>query len=375
MNHIPDPPKLVKPYHDSQNALTELYNAWCSDMLDAPIVREADATCLSCAMLKEENSTNISHEHFFHPDTKCCTYYPSIPNFSIGMILGDNDANGITGKNILKEQLTQEINVTPLRLMQPQQYSQQYSTNTAETFGTDPLLQCPFYQSAGNGICSIWNYRNSVCSTWFCKHKHAKRGIIFWRILKQFLNNIEDQLAMYCALQLKIDEGACIHILPRIRDIYSQKPGLPAQKKENVSPKKLWGSWYDKKQEFFLQCAEIVLPLQWADIEKICGPELQIYAKAVHKAYADMEHHDLPQKLKPAPLIIDSLKSEFVGIRGYSQFDPVDIPQKIFGLLHYFEGKSVSDAVRIIAEQEQVTMSYDDIQLLIDHEILMEDFN
>ena len=67
--------------------LPELYERWVSAVLGAPSPQERRATCDTCAMCPQEDGTMLPAAYPFRPDTKCCTYEPTLANYLAGGIL------------------------------------------------------------------------------------------------------------------------------------------------------------------------------------------------------------------------------------------------------------------------------------------------
>ena len=71
-------------------ALPSLYAGWMDALLEGPIPAETNATCHDCAMSPPAEEAPGS-TFLFKPASKCCTYWPALPNFLVGRILADED--------------------------------------------------------------------------------------------------------------------------------------------------------------------------------------------------------------------------------------------------------------------------------------------
>jgi hypothetical protein len=127
----------------SGSSLPPLYERWIEELLQASPPVETRSTCHHCPMISEQPERNAS-EHRFHPQTKCCTYWPEIPNFLAGFILQENDAEFEKARAQTELFLTREMTVTPLGASPPAAFLARY--NQLKLFGTDPGLRCPFYR-------------------------------------------------------------------------------------------------------------------------------------------------------------------------------------------------------------------------------------
>ena len=159
--------------------LPPLYAGWVEELLSGPVPEETRATCHNCAMLPRESDGAPDVLHF-HPATKCCTFVPLLPNFLVGRILADSDPAGASGRRSVLERLRAADGVSPLGLDVPRRYGFLYGHNGG--FGRTPSMRCPHYLETEGGLCGVWKHRNSICSTWFCKHDRgaaASTALVF----------------------------------------------------------------------------------------------------------------------------------------------------------------------------------------------------
>jgi hypothetical protein len=71
------------------STLPPLYAEWAESFLGGPIPAETDATCQDCAMCPPPGKRPATGV-FFSPDVKCCSYMPTLPNFLVGRMLGND---------------------------------------------------------------------------------------------------------------------------------------------------------------------------------------------------------------------------------------------------------------------------------------------
>lgn len=145
---------------------------------------ERFATCNNCAMCDTRAGPGLDSQAaakaFFSAETKCCTYHPDIPNYAVGGILLDSTAQGEFGRRVIEAAIARRIGVFPSGISRPQKYSLLYKSSPT-AFGKAASMRCPLYIS-GSGACSIWRYRNAVCTTWFCKHADGFEGRHYGRL-------------------------------------------------------------------------------------------------------------------------------------------------------------------------------------------------
>ena len=121
---------------------------------------EKESNCHNCPQVVRAD---------FKMPYKCCTYIPRIPNFLIGAALVDPGAGPGLFQGVAKFGLPDGIMITP------GQYADSLLENARGRFGRTDLIRCPFLNPATAG-CGIYPYRNSVCSTFFCRNSHGTRG-------------------------------------------------------------------------------------------------------------------------------------------------------------------------------------------------------
>jgi hypothetical protein len=329
------------------------------DLLGGPIPEETEVNCQDCVMCNR-NEKNRS-EIIFNPDTKCCTYYPHLPNFLVGRILKENDQESQRGKAALESQFLKGCSVTPLGVDPPRWYSALYKEESSENFGIDVKLLCPFYVSDGTGQCSIWKNRTSRCATFFCKFTRGSVSVIFWKYMDQLLSIIEKLLSRWCVLQLDPGETSVEELFPP-----------PMSKTDYRNSSRIWGKWFGKEREFFQECSALVDPLTWKDISRICGSEIDLLAHVTMISYRRLISDDIPKYLKVASWKkVRLVAPDVYRIWTYNRYDPFDVSTGTLGALHLFDGNNnVTKTLQTIEEKGQVVLNEDLVRQLSDRGIL-----
>ncbi|MEO0603010.1 MAG: hypothetical protein AAF211_16345, partial [Myxococcota bacterium] len=124
---------------DELGPLPPLYARWVSEGLGRVPPTEAVATCRDCAMRPAPGS-KASSTLFFHPETKCCSYHPSVPNFSVGAVLRGEGP----GRARVEARIAGRVGVTPLGIQPGRLARHLYSLDPEATFGATPRLRCPY---------------------------------------------------------------------------------------------------------------------------------------------------------------------------------------------------------------------------------------
>jgi Fe-S-cluster containining protein len=326
-------------------ALPPLYRKWVDQMLGQDIYTEPRATCDDCAMCQAVHPP-ASQDQYFNPQVKCCSYYPPLPNFLIGAIITDDDSTLAEVKEEFLDRIMKFL-ITPLGLLAPQMV-QLY--NVFKPFGQHEHLLCPFFLNHSGGLCGIWKYRNSVCSTYFCKHERGGVGWLFWRRLALMLLSAEKHLARYCAEQFPV-------IIP-----------------ENASDirEKTWGNWTFREAEFFQNCWDVVRPLSWDDVLKIGGNHLESSVSEFKNQFRAVQLKVMPELLKiNYQFRYEEIAEGLSRVWGYSKYNPIDVPTNIVQVLVYFDGRPTSEVLNQIKDETAITIDNDVLQKLSDYDILL----
>ena len=364
------------PAADPQRALPPLYARWIEAILNEPLHAEPAATCLDCAMQAGKPQPPSAYDVHFNAHLKCCTHLPALPNFTVGLILQDPDPALRAGRAGLEQRLASANGLTPLGIDRPQDapLDRMHDPNA---FGRDPDLLCPHYD---NGLCGIWKYRNSTCSTWFCKFQHGLTGLRFWRTVQALLYRIERHLSVWCLRQLGLPDRT-LELLGQLERAVTQEEA--AQKLSYVAlhrdthPQRyaeLWAQWTGHEREFFAHCAELILPLTWQDVRRIGGIELVVRSTRVKDAHKRITQGHIPARTQRQPNVqmIDTapLPGEQTRVWSFSPYDPLELPDAVLNVLHYFDGRPTQEAVQIIQQQTGVQIDDATLQQLVDWHLI-----
>jgi hypothetical protein len=199
-------------------------------------------------------------------------------------------------------------------------------------------------------------------------------GRRFWISLHQFLNTLETNLSQWCMLQFDFEPESLKRVFPLAydqvkRDAMEKEGLLPPETTEDY--KILWGSWYGREHEYYRECARLVDGLQWEDLRRICGPELDAYRRILIDAHKNRQNTELPAALK-----YNGLKSQqdsvlYTMAVSYSPFDPLRIPARLMEILPMFDGRPVETVVDEIQAQKGLKLSQGLLRKLVDFEILL----
>ncbi|HZS45007.1 MAG TPA: hypothetical protein VFC63_07890 [Blastocatellia bacterium] len=351
--------------------LPPLYEDWINEILAGPIPRETSATCDDCAMVTPSNEANNDTGYYFSAKSKCCTYLPQLPNFTVGRILADESPEMEFGRRSVEARISSKCVVSPFGVGRPAVYSLLYK-ESVNAFGRSQSLLCPHYVEQ-SGHCGIWKYRGNVCAFWFCKFDRGIVGMQFWELMRQLFSAVEEELAEWCVLQLNPGTEAlrCLNA-SQANNGTSKIDGSALD--GNVDEKRyqrIWGNWHNREREFYQECAELVRPLGWSDVLERCGPKVPTLALLTRQAHKELTSHIVPERLRQAPIQLVRSNSDGDRVTTYSKFDPLELPKPMMNLLHYFDGRPTGEVLQQIAEDEGIRLDSGAVRKLTDFEILV----
>lgn len=217
------------------------YDAWMRAALAFEVPGEPRSSCGSCAMCEVGEGWPAPR---FRPDVKCCGYWPSLPNFQVGAILRDPEADRAS----LRARIALSEGVSPLGVGVPSAVVTAYQeVETSGRFGQVEAPRCPHFEAA-SGRCGVWRHREAVCSTWFCRTDRGALGQARWLALRRLLQAAERVVARKLAEQLGAEP--CVGAAPG------------------------WGAWEGRQEAYFLATAEAADAVDWATVRAWGGFEL-----------------------------------------------------------------------------------------------------
>jgi Fe-S-cluster containining protein len=181
-----------------RQAFPRIYDRLLPRVFDETAPEEPKATCNNCAMCPPKDP--VQGVTYFRPDTKCCTYQPFLPNYLVGAILADTEPLMAEGQRRIRAHIASRVGVTPRWLAPSRKRSALFRAARESSFGRSLLLRCPYL--SGEGLCTIWRHRDTVCSTFFCKYGAGADGQTFWRAVDAYMLHVERELACHAAAKL-----------------------------------------------------------------------------------------------------------------------------------------------------------------------------
>jgi hypothetical protein len=368
MAHPPKRARALAVVEPAQE-LPLLYARWVTDLLGGPIPRETRSTCDHCAMVQPHDPASAAPH--FDAAVKCCSYQPNIPNYLAGGIFADPALASSTGLESVRNRMAGGLDVSPMQIGVAPSYRMFYDATAQWGFGRMAVLRCPHLTDAGS--CGIWQHRNGVCATWFCKYTRGATGAGFWNSINFLLRAIENDLTAWCCLELGIDPSAVLAVIdarPRSGGDRLHEELMPGVAESRS--RELWGDWHDRQEEFYRECARLVQDLSGEDVLARCGPEVLARAGQARVEYQRLVSTDMPDRLRfrGAQLGVVPLGDDIFELHTFSKLDPIALPASVYHALTHFDGRPTTD---VLAEVRLlVGDAFDETLLrrLVDYRIL-----
>jgi Fe-S-cluster containining protein len=342
-------------------------------LLAGPIPIETVATCDDCAMAAPPEAQSSVSTPFFDSLLKCCTYMPTLPNFIVGRILGDSDLPE-KARDAMQTRLRATGATTPLGLSMNATYALLYEHQGANVFGRSESLRCPHLLEEGGGRCGIWQHRNSVCATYFCKFVRGAVGEQFWNAMRELLSAVEKDLAWWCLLELDLGRAALQSFVATWKGSNNTQrldAHAIAGRRDPAQYKLIWGNWFGREQEFYRECGRLVGTLDWSTVMSVCGPEAGVRAQLVRHAYRELLSEEIPETLKAANLNLHFINQDSCKVASYSSLDPIAITKILLDLLPYFDGRPTDEVLSIIRKEKHIKIDQALVRRLSDFRILV----
>ena len=212
-------------------------------LTDITMPQERRATCLDCPRAKFEG---------WRPDYRCCTYHPRVPNFLLGLALSDAKSEPIVKRLIKDGFLLPEGMVSS-----PNQWAHYLSDTAEDRFGRSLKVLCPFLEQK-SGMCNLYAFRNSVCSTFFCLHDNGDKGERFWSSLQTVAQQVEMALGQWALQQLGFDVKAYMKRLDSLAKKVERASDPETGAWTPAALKVIWGKFYGHELELLRGCADLV---------------------------------------------------------------------------------------------------------------------
>lgn len=280
--------------------LPEIYRQFLPHVFHLPPPPEVFATCANCAMVNN-TSSGPGKLRTFHPDLKCCTFHPHLPNYLVGALLAQESSSSEGHVRILRA-IQARSGVSPGGIAPPKVYSLLYHNKDPSAFGNSHGLLCPYYETT-SGLCSVWKYREAVCSTFYCKCSGGKDGKDFWEAMKHYLFLTESTLKKYVIL--KLCPGNATELIAHFNSRPAGQGPLSAadidQSVDDADYRNLWREWQGRESQFFVEAYNLVAALTETEFRHLLGVEHEVKLRILREKHDRMVF--TPGKLKRTPTL------------------------------------------------------------------------
>jgi hypothetical protein len=350
--------------------MAPLYGPLFPELFDRPEVVETRATCDTCAMCDHGQVAPVAMD-YFRPDAKCCTFHPSLPNYLVGAILADEGEELAEGRRRLRAKIASRVGVTPGYIAAPRKYNLIYAAGRGGGFfGRSKAMMCPYFDNDNGGRCTVWRYRESVCSTYFCKYTAGKPGWAFWDTLKSYLAHVERSLARYSGLM--VDKDVSEPDIERYMLTPEDMEDLPPKDDEYA----VWwsnGKWVGREEEFYIECYKHVVALKKAEFAKNVddSPDGRALLAKLESKYDDIAAAKLPSVLVRATNLKKREAGESVVVTTYNPYDAFSLEKELFDVLGLFKvEETLEQNLARLDKEHDVQLAPELVQYLYVHGVL-----
>ncbi len=351
-----------------RDKLAPVYAHLFPEFFDRPQVVETRATCDNCAMCDHGQNAPLAMD-YFNPSAKCCTYFPSIPNYLVGAILADEGEELAEGRRRLREKIATRIGVTPQFMAPPRTYSMLYNAGRGQGFfGRSLKMMCPYFDGDNGGRCTVWRYRESVCSTYFCKYTAGKPGFEFWDTFKGYLYLVERALAQFSATMVDraVKEPTIAPDVLTREDLEDRGP-----KDEDYSS--YWGEWVGREEEFYIACYRRVMALPKDEFERVVddAPQGRGARARMEAKYDHIMNPKLPTHLIRPKDLKKRVTDEHVVVTTYNPYDAFSIEKELFDTLGMFRAnETLEENLARLDEKHDIQLAPELVHYLFVHGVL-----
>lgn len=318
------------------------------ELFDRPAPAETRATCSNCAMCPPPGASAEGPVSYFRPDTKCCTFHPSLPSYLVGALLADPDPALAEGRARVRRAIAGRRGVLPRFLEAPKRYRLLLRASREASFGRSAVLRCPYYEPDG-GQCTIWRHREADCSTFFCKYDAGADGQAFWRALDGWLRTLERALAAHA-------QSVVAPELPRDDE---DSDTLTLEELEERAPDpvtyaRLWGAWEGREEAFYLRCHEVIASLDAAEVRRLGGDALAEIGARLAIAHDAASATALPPRLVLSPRVgLRDVPGGTLAV-GYSRYEPTLLSADLLAVLRELRADETVTGfrARMLADEE-----------------------
>lgn len=205
----------------------------------------------------------------YRKDLKCCTFEPYLPNYLVGALFHHEKSNQLAC-NILRKKIEKRNYALPVGMLASVRYQVVFNQRKPEDFGNREDWLCPYYNKENNN-CNVWRNRGAVCTTFFCKSSHGKKGLGFWGELNDYLTYVEMALMEEALVNLDFSPRQISDCLEYFNRHEASAKEMKSDTLDLATSRKLWNGYFDEQEEFFVKTYRLVKDLDKKQFSEALG--------------------------------------------------------------------------------------------------------
>lgn len=321
-----------------KSRLPSIYHHLLAGVVDETYPDERFATCGACVNCQSSISPLAS--------TKCCSYYPTLPNYLVGGILANQGMSGRNGRERALALIASGTGVTPYGLLRTVEQARRRRRLMPEgrvpTRAEAESLLCSFYDQ---GQCSVWDYREHLCATYFCYSVGGEAGERFWRALNQFLQLVERELCLHALVCLGWPAGQ-LRLADPLAD-WDASDGRGTARRRAQPP---WRDWEGRGVDLYVECHRIVAALEPSTVAALIGWKGALLESRLRATLSQFRTGVSPELLRKAAEVRMATATETEVDISAPGFEPTRIPRLVARFLSQFDGvRTTTQVVRLAA--------------------------
>lgn len=249
--------------------VTPLMQSYIESQFGEISITEKTANCDKC-ICSFDSRKNLP---YYRHDLKCCTFYPFLPNYIVGAILVSPQIP-VFIKDLIRRKISDREYTLPMGIFVPIPYQLKFINREPQDFGNKEDLLCPYYNKGKNN-CGLWQYRGSVCTSYFCYSDYGPQGLEFWEILGEYLHTCEMVLSQDCVVSRGLD--------PEIIDGQLEYLNCSSGTKEEMDSNSMseplflhyWSGWDEGIEEYYISCYHYINSMSVEELKKLLLEETQ----------------------------------------------------------------------------------------------------
>jgi Fe-S-cluster containining protein len=346
--------------------LSEAFGAWLPALFEHPLPDERRAACEHCSMCAPAGGDEVLEGRgLFNPAVKCCTYQPALASFAVGALFSDSRPELDEGRRRVRARIAEQHGVYPSGVQGPSAYWLRYRAKP-DGFGRAEELRCPYYDA---GRCTVWQLRDAVCSTYFCKFDRGVEGKIFYDALRDYLVTLSDVLVVHAMLELGFAPASAA--VPASTAVSPDE--IEGQPLSEQAYAQRWQHYRGREEEYFRAAHELVSRLGPSEVETLGGARLSARLQQLESAYNELVAPRVPTQLtrNPSLRVINEPTGGYL-LEGYSPMDLSRVGPQVYHALDAFDGRPTEDVLASLEAEGKPKPSAGLLRSLYHHRVLVD---